>query len=91
MAFLLENDCEIDCSSADCALNYYIIQSHHDYCLHDVLDTYFVFLRTRVLSGELSLENENTIVEETRTWLEEKVDETPALQVYLDNFGVWTA
>ena len=62
----------------------------NDYCLHDVLDTYFVFLRTRVLTGELSLEQENAIVEDTRSWLEERVGETPALEVYLENFGVWT-
>ncbi len=31
-------------------------QDVNDYCLFDTLDTYFVFLRTRVLNGDLSLE-----------------------------------
>src|SRR5262249_14077372 len=31
-------------------------QEINDYCMFDTLDTYFVFLRTRVLIGELTLE-----------------------------------
>ena len=33
-----------------------------DYCLCDVLDTYFVFLRTRVLTGEVTIEKEHQLV-----------------------------
>src|SRR5262249_37869524 len=35
------------------------LQEINDYCLFDTLDTYFVFLRTRVLTGELTLEQEH--------------------------------
>ena len=61
----------------------------NDYCMHDVLDTYFVFLRTRVLTGELSIEEEQSLLDEVGGWLAEKAGEVEALQVYLDNFGIW--
>lgn len=65
------------------------VREINEYCLHDVLDTYFVFLRTRVLSGALDLDTEQTIVEETREWLSGRAGETPGLEEYLDNFGEW--
>ena len=34
----------------------------NDYCRCDVLDTYFVFLRTRVLLGKLTMEDEHRLV-----------------------------
>jgi 3'-5' exonuclease len=61
----------------------------NDYCRCDVLDTYFVFLRTRVLVGQLSLETEQRIVAETKAWLEQKADQTPAFRRYLDRWGDW--
>ena len=36
------------------------IQEINDYCAFDTLDTYFVLLRTRVLTGELTLEGDLT-------------------------------
>lgn len=30
---LEDNGCDTDCSSNSCQRNFYIIQSHHDYCL----------------------------------------------------------
>lgn len=63
----------------------------NDYCRCDVLDTYFVFLRTSVLLGKLSLEDEQEIVAETRAWIEGLVDTTPALGEYLANWGDWTS
>lgn len=65
------------------------VQRINDYCLHDVLDTYFVFLRTRVLTGQLSLEEEQQRVAQTRSWLEERVGDQPGLKAYLDEFGEW--
>jgi predicted PolB exonuclease-like 3'-5' exonuclease len=65
------------------------LQDINDYCLHDVLDTYFVFLRTRVLTGRLALEREQELVEEARKWLGERGRENPALEKYLENFGSW--
>ena len=61
----------------------------NDYCRCDVLDTYFVFLRTRVLIGQLSIDAEQAIVAEVKTWLEQKAAQTPAYQHYLDCWGDW--
>jgi hypothetical protein len=54
-----------------------------------VLDTYFVFLRSRVLLGKLTLEEEHTIVTETKHWLEEQAPSSPAYRHYLDHWGDW--
>jgi hypothetical protein len=61
----------------------------HDYCRCDVLDTYFVFLRTRVLYGQLPLETEQQIIAETKAWLEQKADQVAAYRLYLDHWGDW--
>jgi predicted PolB exonuclease-like 3'-5' exonuclease len=61
----------------------------NDYCRCDVLDTYFVFLRTRVLAGQLSLDAEQGIVAETKQWLIGNSDEIKAYQLYLDRWGDW--
>ena len=61
----------------------------NDYCIHDVLDTYFVFLRTRVMTGEITLQREQDIVKETKKFLEESVTRTPAFAKYLRNWGDW--
>jgi 3'-5' exonuclease len=65
------------------------VQEINDYCRCDVLDTYFVFLRTRVLLGKLKLEDEQTLVEETRKWLESRAEATPAYAHYLEHWGEW--
>jgi predicted PolB exonuclease-like 3'-5' exonuclease len=65
------------------------LQEINDYCLHDVLDTYFVFLRTRVLTGELRLAEEQKIVADAREWLAERSGKFPALERYLAGFGNW--
>ena len=61
----------------------------NDYCRCDVLDTYFVFLRTRVLVGQLSLDQEQAIVAQTKNWLQEQSDATPAYGLYLNKWGDW--
>jgi predicted PolB exonuclease-like 3'-5' exonuclease len=61
----------------------------NDYCRCDVLDTYFVFLRTRVLLGQLSLETEQAIVTETRQWLTQKSEQIEAFRTYLERWGDW--
>ena len=61
----------------------------NDYCIHDVLDTYFVFLRTRVMLGELDLAKEQEIVKQTKAYLEENAKNRDAYQTYLDNWGDW--
>ncbi len=69
------------------------LQNQHqlinDYCLFDTLDTYFVFLRTRVLAGELSLEDERRAVAELKDEIARRVATWPALADYLTNWGEW--
>ncbi|MDO4569417.1 MAG: 3'-5' exonuclease [Planctomycetia bacterium] len=64
-------------------------QEIEDYCRCDVLDTYFVFLRTRVLMGYLSLLEEQKLVENTKKWLEVRAGNSLAYQMYLENWGDW--
>jgi predicted PolB exonuclease-like 3'-5' exonuclease len=61
----------------------------HDYCRCDVLDTYFVFLRSRVLVGQLTLDAEQQIINETKAWLQQKAGQVTAYQTYLDHWGDW--
>jgi predicted PolB exonuclease-like 3'-5' exonuclease len=61
----------------------------NDYCRCDVLDTYFVFLRTRVVFGEISLDHEQGLIAETKTWLHERAKKTPAYRAYLERWGDW--
>ncbi len=61
----------------------------NDYCRCDVLDTYFVFLRTRVLLGQLALEAEQQLIARTKLWLESKAGGSPAFRLYLDHWGDW--
>lgn len=65
------------------------IEAINDYCRCDVLDTYFVFLRSRVLLGKLPLDEEQRIVEETKTWLEQQQDSIPSYAHYLEHWGDW--
>lgn len=60
-----------------------------DYCRCDVLDTYFVFLRSRVVLGELTRDEEQGLVDETRAWITKRAGETPAFRQYLDRWGDW--
>lgn len=61
----------------------------NDYCRCDVLDTYFVFLRSRVLTGELPLDAEQQIIDEVRSWLESQATDSAAYAHYLENWGDW--
>jgi len=61
----------------------------NDYCRCDVLDTYFVFLRTRVLLGKMKLETEQQMIAETKSWLEQRADEVAGFRLYLDRWGDW--
>ena len=67
------------------------LQEINDYCRCDVLDTYFVFLRSRVLTGKITLEEEQQRVDETHAWLVARQDETPAYRHYLEHWGEWKA
>ena len=61
----------------------------NDYCRCDVLDTYFVFLRSRVLLGKLTLENEHKLVLATKEFLESQANAVPAYAEYLSHWGDW--
>jgi predicted PolB exonuclease-like 3'-5' exonuclease len=61
----------------------------NDYCRCDVLDTYFVFLRTAVLLGWLTLETEQQLIDETKLWLTARAEQSPAFQRYLAEWGDW--
>ncbi len=67
------------------------VQKINDYCLADVLDTYFVFLRTRVLLGKISLEQEHILVDHAKLLLTARQKENPAFAEYLSHWGDWSA
>jgi hypothetical protein len=61
----------------------------NDYCRCDVLDTYFIFLRTRVVLGQLTLAEEQELIAATKEWLEERANDFPAYRLYLERWGDW--
>lgn len=65
------------------------VEQINEYCRCDVLDTYFVFLRSRVLLGELDLQAEQEIVADTKTWLEQHAETGTAYKHYLEHWGDW--
>jgi 3'-5' exonuclease len=65
------------------------LQAISDYCRCDVLDTYFVFLRTKLMMGELDRHREGELVEHTKQWLVERQSQCAAYEKYLENWGSW--
>jgi hypothetical protein len=65
------------------------LQEINDYCVHDVLDTYFVFLRTRMILGEMSIAKEQELVRAARDFLADNRERIPAFGSYLQNWGDW--
>jgi predicted PolB exonuclease-like 3'-5' exonuclease len=65
------------------------VQRINDYCCCDVLDTYFVFLRAKLLMGQLDRDREAQLVQQTRHWLEERRDQRAGFGEYLDQWGDW--
>ena len=61
----------------------------NDYCRCDVLDTYFVFLRTMVLTNNLALPQEQQLVKDAKIWIEEQCEAIPIYRQYLDHWGDW--
>ena len=66
------------------------VREINDYCRCDVLDTYFVFLRSAVLQGQLTLEREQELIETTRAWLEKNEEKFPVYQRSLPQWSEWT-
>jgi predicted PolB exonuclease-like 3'-5' exonuclease len=65
------------------------VEEINDYCRCDVLDTYFVFLRSRVLLGKLKIDDEQQIVAETKEWLQSQQAAHTAYRHYLEHWGDW--
>ncbi len=65
------------------------LQEINDYCRCDALDTYFVFLRTRVVLGDLTLAEERKLIEQSRAWIEEQAAKCQAYHQYLERWGDW--
>jgi predicted PolB exonuclease-like 3'-5' exonuclease len=61
----------------------------NDYCRCDVLDTYFAFLRTMVMLGNLKLEDEQRLVDEVHEYLSQRATTIPAYASYLQQWGNW--
>lgn len=61
-------------------------QEINDYCMFDTLDTYFVFLRTRVLTGDLTNEQEASLIERAKRTISQQSADLPALKTYLANW-----
>jgi predicted PolB exonuclease-like 3'-5' exonuclease len=62
----------------------------NDYCRCDVLDTYFAFLRTMVLLGQLKLDDEQRLLQETKEFLAQRASTVAAYAGYLQRWGDWT-
>lgn len=61
----------------------------NDYCMFDVLDTYFVFLRTRVMTAQIDLDTEQDRMAQARQWITSQLERHPHLARYLEHWGNW--
>lgn len=61
----------------------------NDYCRCDVLDTYFIFLRFNVLTGQISLEREQQLVDDARQWLQARIPKHAIFDDYVRQWGDW--
>lgn len=61
-------------------------QEINDYCLCDTLDTYFVFLRTRLFAGDIDPHREQQLVHQAKEFLESQQFRYPVLREYLANW-----
>jgi 3'-5' exonuclease len=61
----------------------------NEYCRCDVLDTYFVFLRTAMLMGRITLDEEQDRVQSAKKLIESQAADHPAYQQYLEQWGDW--
>lgn len=65
------------------------LQRINDYCRCDVLDTYFVFLRSKLLVGDIDLETEEELVRTAHQWLTERAEAFPVYREYLEACTPW--
>ncbi len=59
----------------------------NDYCMCDTLDTYFVFLRSCVMRGDITLQKETALVHDARDFIGQLVKDHPGLQDYLAHWS----
>ena len=60
-----------------------------DYCRCDVLDTYFVFLRSMVMTGKIDLRRETELVAIAKAWIESQQETCQACADYLSKWEPW--
>lgn len=60
-----------------------------DYCLGDVMDTYYVFLRWKVVRGHITLDQEKDLVDKSVEKMKAYAQETGYLKKYLEKFSYW--
>lgn len=60
-----------------------------DHCRRDLLDTYFVFLRTRVMFAEITLNREQELIAQAKQWISGKAEQSVAYRAYLERWGDW--
>jgi len=65
------------------------LEAINNYCRCDVLDTYFVLLRTKLLTGEINFEREQELIANTVEWLKSKSEEFPVYAEYLKECRDW--
>ena len=65
------------------------LEGINNYCRCDVLDTYFVLLRTKLLTGEINFEREQELIANTVEWLKSKSEEFPVYAEYLKECRDW--
>lgn len=67
------------------------LQQISDYCRCDVLDTYFVFLRTQTMMGVWSIDHELKLIDKVEEFLRERSDEIQAYADYLEHWETWSS
>jgi predicted PolB exonuclease-like 3'-5' exonuclease len=65
------------------------LEEINDYCRCDVIDTYLVFLRTAVVMGQITLEEQMEKVSNTQSWLEANSEQHPVYGEYLKSCSNW--
>lgn len=66
------------------------LEKINDYCRCDVLDTYFVFLRTKMLMGQISIDDERRLIDDAAEWLRMNAQEFPVYEEYLQQCQPWS-
>jgi predicted PolB exonuclease-like 3'-5' exonuclease len=63
------------------------LEKINTYCIHDVLDTYFIFLRTRVMLGKITLDEEKRITLLARELLMKDAQHKDAAALYFSHIS----